>query len=209
MCPAVVFANSTACEIEQLRVRLRGPWRQGLRAVMVLLSARGLAPAEIAVLLGCHPSTVRRWIGRFNAGGVAGLADRPRCGRPRLGGPRLTRRIAALVQQPGPWTVPRLWRYLGRPALSPRTLYRRVRLAAVWRRPKLTARGDPARDQAVAAVMIRLLALPRRAVVLAEDETRLHLLPHVRASWTRRGRQPQGPPPPKELRHREHRLSVA
>jgi hypothetical protein len=158
---------------------------------MVLLSLRGLAPAEIAALLECHPSTVRRWIGRFNADGVAGLADRPRCGRPRLGGRRLGGRIAALLRQPGPWTVPRLWRYLGRPRLSPRTLYRRVRLVAAWRRPKLTARGDPAHDQAVAAIIVRLLALPRRAVVLAEDETHLHLLPHVRASWTRRGIRPQ------------------
>ena len=123
MCPAVVFANGPSCEIEQLRARLRGPWRQGLRAVMVLLSARGLAPAEIAVLLGCHPSTVRRWIGRFNASGVAGLADRPRCGRPRLGGRRLGPRITALLGQPGPWTVPRLWRYLGRPQLSPNSAH--------------------------------------------------------------------------------------
>jgi transposase len=52
---------------------------------MVLLSLRGLPPAEIAVLLECHPSTVRRWISRFNAEGVSGLADRPRYRRPRLG----------------------------------------------------------------------------------------------------------------------------
>jgi len=31
-----------------------------------------------------------------------------------------------------------------------------------------------------------LLELPRRAVVCAEDETHLNLLPHVRASWTLR-----------------------
>jgi hypothetical protein len=86
MCPAVVLTNSRSCETGQLRARLRGPWRQGLRAVMVLLSVHGLPPAEIAALLECHPSTVRRWIGRFNCEGVAGLADRPRCGRPRLGG---------------------------------------------------------------------------------------------------------------------------
>ncbi len=191
MRPACVFANSPPCQIDQLRGQLRGPWRQGLRAVMVLLSVHGLAAAEIAALLGCHPGTVRRWIGRFNAEGAAGLADRPRCGRPRLGGRRLTRRIAALLQQPGPWTVRRLWRYLGRPALSPRTLYRRVRLVAVWRRPKLTARGDPWHDHAVAAIVARLIELPRRAVVLAEDETHLNLLPHIRASWTRRGIRPQ------------------
>jgi hypothetical protein len=158
---------------------------------MVLLSLHGLPAGEIAALPECHPSTVRRWIGRFNAEGVAGLADRPRCGRPRLGGPRLGQRITALLKQPGPWTVRRIWRYLGRPALSPRTLYRRIRLVAVWRRPKLTARGDPWHDHAVAAIVARLLQLPRRAVVLAEDETHLNLLPHVRASWTRRGARPQ------------------
>jgi hypothetical protein len=36
--------------------------------------------------------------------------------------------------------------------------------------------------------MARLIDLPRRAVVLAEDETHLNLLPHVRASWTLRER---------------------
>jgi hypothetical protein len=57
-------------------------------------------------------------------------------------------------------------------------------VVAIWRWPKLTARGDPARDQVVAAIMARLIELPRRTVVCAEDETHLHLLPHVRASWT-------------------------
>jgi transposase len=191
MRPVSVFANAPSREIEQLREDLRGRWRQAARAVMVLLSLHGLPPAQIAVLLECHPATVRRWIGRFNAEGVAGLADRPRCGRPRLGGPRLTARIAALLERPGPWTLPRIWRYLGRPRLSMRTLYRRVRQVAIWRRPKLTARGDPAHDQVVAAIVARLLELPRRSVVCAEDETHLNLLPHVRASWTPRGSRPR------------------
>ena len=76
-----------------------------------------------------------------------------------------------------------------------RTLYRRVRLVAIWRRPKLTARGDPDHDHVVAGIMARLLDLPRRAVVLAEDETHLNLLPHVRASWTLRTARPQIPTP--------------
>jgi transposase len=58
----------------------RGPAGGGRRrAVMVLLSLRGLAPSQIAELLDCRPATVRRWIGRFNAEGLAGLAG--------LGGP--------------------------------------------------------------------------------------------------------------------------
>ena len=151
--------------------------------------------SQIAELLDCHPATVRRWISRFNAEGMAGLADRPRSGRPRLGGRRLTGRIAALLAWPGPWTLPRIWRYLGWPQVSLRTLYRRVRLVAIWRRPKLTARGDPDHDHVVAGIVARLLDLPRRAVVLAEDETHLNLLPHVRASWTLRTVRPQVPTP--------------
>ena len=117
--------------------------------------------------------------------------------RPRLGGKRLASRIAALLERPGPWTLPRIWRYLGRPQLSMRTLYRRVRLVAIWRRPKLTARGDPYHDHVVAGIVARLIELPRKAVVLAEDETHLNLLPHVRASWTLRGTRPQVPTPGK------------
>ena len=197
MRPVSMFANGPGREIEQLEADLHGRWRQAARAVMVLLSAHGLPPAQIAALLDCHPATVRRWISRFNDEGAAGLADRPRCGRPRLGGQRLTGRIAALLARPGPWTLPRIRRYLGWPQLSMRTLYRRVRLVAVWRRPKLTARGDPDHDHVVAGVMSRLIDLPRRSVVLAEDETHLNLLPHVRASWTLRAARPQVPTPGK------------
>jgi transposase len=191
MRPVSVFAKGPGSEIEQLRAELQGRWRQAARAVMVLLSLRGLAPSQIAELLDCHPATVRRWIGRFNAEGLAGLADRPRPGRPRLGGRQLTSRIAALLQRPGPWTLPRIRRYLGWPQVSPRTLYRRIRLVAIWRRPKLTARGDPYHDHVVAGIVARLLELPRQSVVLAEDETHLNLLPHVRSSWTLRGARPQ------------------
>src|SRR6266516_3713006 len=167
MRPVCVFAKGPGEEIERLRADLRGQWRQASRAVMVLLSLQGLPAAQIAVLLECHPATVRRWIGRFNSGGMAGLADRPRRGRPLRGGTRLASRIAALLARPGPWALPR-----------------------IWRRPKLTARGDPYHDHVVAGIIARLIELPRRAVVLAEDETHLNLLPHVRASWTLRGTRP-------------------
>ena len=109
------------------------------RAMMVLLSLHELRAPQITELLECHPATVRRWITRFNG---EGLADRPRSGRPPLGGRRLTQRITALLGRPGPWTLPRIRRYLGWPQVSPRTLYRRVRLVAIWRRPT-SAAGRP------------------------------------------------------------------
>ena len=51
-------------------------------------------------------------------------------------------------------------------------------------RPKLTAPGDPDHDHVVAGIVARLIELPRRAEVLAEDETRLNLPP----MWGRAGR---------------------
>lgn len=75
--PPSVYANAPAAERERLRGLLRGRGRTVVRAVMVLLSLHGLSPAQIAVLVEYDPATVRRWIGRFYACGVTGLADRP------------------------------------------------------------------------------------------------------------------------------------
>ncbi|MFD7814137.1 IS630 family transposase [Streptomyces sp. NPDC059785] len=184
MRPPAVFADASDAERERLRDLLRGRGRRVVRAVMVLLSLHGLSPAQIAVLVEYDPATVRRWISRFNACGAAGLADRPRSGRPKLGGRRLPTRIAALLARPGPWTVRRLHRYLHRPAMSRRTLYRRMRQVAVWRRPKLVARGDPRRPAVIAAITRRLRLLPAGTVVWAADETHVHLLPRLRSTWT-------------------------
>src|SRR6266699_5499683 len=72
MRPVSVFAEGPGSEIEQLRAELQGRWRQAARAVMVLLSLRGLAPSQIAELLDCHRprcgagsagSTPRAWPG--------------------------------------------------------------------------------------------------------------------------------------------------
>jgi transposase len=163
----------------------------GLRLVMILLSQQGWTAAAIAQVLGCDPRTVRRWVHRYNQQGTSGLADRPRSGRPRLGSRRLGARIRRLLGQPRAWTIGLLYLYLGRPAMSLRTLHRRVREVACWRRPRLVAKGDPNRDQALAELHQQLAELPSGAVVLAEDETHVNLLPWVRATWVVRGtRQP-------------------
>src|SRR5690606_28096266 len=117
-------------------------WREAARMVMVLLSAGGLTADEIGELLDYHPATVRRWIHRYNTDGAPSLADRPgRGGRP---GPGLGERICRLLARPGPWTIRRIHRRLGRPKISSRTVHRRTRERAAWRRPRLTApRGTP------------------------------------------------------------------
>jgi transposase len=166
---------------------LHAPHRSACRLVMILLSQQGWPAAAVAGLLGYDPSTVRRWIHCYQRHGVAGLADRPRSGRPRIGSPRLAARILRLLDQPRAWTTPRLWRQLGRPAISLRTLHRRVREVASWRRPRLVAKGDPDRDQVLATLHQQLNQLSHGAVVLAEDETHINLLPWVRATWIPNG----------------------
>jgi transposase len=189
MRPPSVYANPSCpagcpCDIARL---LHGPHRTGARLVMILLSCQRWPPTAIAELLGCDPATVRRWIHRYNAHGVAGLCDRPRLGRPRLGSPTIGERIGRLLAEPRSWTIGRLYQRLGRPAMSLRTLHRRVREVARWRRPRLVAKGDPDRDQILAGLRQTVAELPQGAVVLAEDETHLHLLPWVRATWIANG----------------------
>ena len=61
---------------------VRGPYRDRLRAEIVLAAAAGQASAAIARELGVCADTVRKWRRRFAAGRLAGLADAPRSGRP-------------------------------------------------------------------------------------------------------------------------------
>ena len=101
MRPAHVFAKHSAADELQIVALLQGPWRFALRLVMIWLSLRGLTASEIATLFEYDPHTVRRWINRYNAKGVAGLEDRPRSGAPRLGSAGLGRRIRMLLREPG------------------------------------------------------------------------------------------------------------
>jgi transposase len=202
MRPPSLYANRSCpagcpCDVARL---LHGPYRVGARLVMILLSCQGWPAAAIAELLGCDPATVRRWIHRYNIHGASGLADRPRAGRPRLGSPRLGARIRRLLTLPTAWTIPRLYRRLSGPAMSLRTLHRRVREVAAWRRPRLVAKGDPDRDQVLADLRQQLEDLPEGAVVLAEDETHLNLLPWVRSTWIARGTRQEVMTPGKNRR---------
>jgi len=71
-------------------------------------SAEGYPATTIAEPLGYDPSTVRRWIQRFNHEGIAGLSDRPRSGRPRLGSPGSKRASDADWPSPGPGGAPHM-----------------------------------------------------------------------------------------------------
>ncbi|GIM90707.1 hypothetical protein Ato02nite_025000 [Paractinoplanes toevensis] len=183
MRPAHVYASMSAQQHTELITALHGPWRTATRMVIVVLSAAGMSPSEIADLLHYDPKTVRTWIARHRSEGITGLPDRPRSGRPRKGSRRLGERIHTLLQTPKAWTTTRIWRALGRPAISLSTMRRRIREQARWARPRLIAKSDPNRDSICTTIRERITALPAGSVVLAEDETHIDLLARVRACW--------------------------
>ncbi len=61
---------------------VRGPYRDRLRAQIVLAAAAGSTNAAIAAQVGAHADTIRKWRRRFAAARLAGLKDAPRSGRP-------------------------------------------------------------------------------------------------------------------------------
>ena len=61
---------------------VRSPYRDRLRAQVVLAAAAGRTNAAIAARVGVHVDTVRKWRRRFATAGLAGLTDAPRSGRP-------------------------------------------------------------------------------------------------------------------------------
>jgi transposase len=87
MRPAAVPVTLTASERKILKKRVRGaktPYRDRLRAQIVLAAARGRDNERIAAGLGASVNTVRKWRSRFAERRLAGLKDLPRSGRPRV-----------------------------------------------------------------------------------------------------------------------------
>ncbi|MEV6648762.1 IS630 family transposase [Amycolatopsis sp. NPDC051371] len=143
-CPVTV----TGAIRRVLTRRSRGqktPYRDKVRAQIVLLAARRWSNTAIAAQVGITVDTVRTWRGRFAEQGLAGLADRARSGRPSRFTPVQVAQVKALACQfparagvaLSRWSCPELarevvgqgiaeamsastvWRWLAREAIKP------------------------------------------------------------------------------------------
>jgi transposase len=75
----------TANQRRELEARARKytlPYRDVVRAKMILMAADGLDNDEIAARLDTGREIVSKWRKRFFENGIAGLEERPRAGRP-------------------------------------------------------------------------------------------------------------------------------
>ena len=82
--PFVIILSDEDRAVLTARARsARCPYRDVVRARIILAAADGTPNARIATDLELHADTVRKWRRRFAAHGLAGLKDLARSGRPR------------------------------------------------------------------------------------------------------------------------------
>jgi transposase len=196
---------------ELTRLTRQAVGRVSQRAQMVLLSAQRRTVPEIAAIFGVSHATVRAWLRRFEAAGPSGLLDEPRSGRPRKLTPPIEAALVRLVTQDPQqvqadflatvWTVAMLGLALAATlgvalsATTIRTALGRLRLS--WHRPRLAMppKTDPAKAAKQWATAEAVIAAGPAATVLYADESRLQLLPLVRACWQWVGQQLRIPTP--------------
>jgi transposase len=183
--------------------------RVSRRAQIVLASVRRHSVPDIATIFSVSRHTVRLWIHRFNVYGPAGLYDEERSGRPR----KVTQEVKDTLhkmmqtdpQQEGYaltcWTVATLLLAL----MSKLQVH--LSLSAVrstlhqldlrWGRPRLGMpdKVDPEKAQKQWAMVKAVVDAPPEAVILYADESRVQLLPLIRAMWHWAGQQVRIPTP--------------
>jgi transposase len=78
----VTLSAEQRLELEARARRYTLPYRDVVRAKIVLMAAAGLDNDEIAARLDTRREIVSKWRKRFFEQGLAGLEERPRGGRP-------------------------------------------------------------------------------------------------------------------------------
>jgi len=183
--------------------------RVAQRAQLVLLSAQRRSVPELAQLFEMHRKTVRFWLRRFDAHGPAGLYDEPRSGRPSKLSEPVRHHLVEMIQQDPAysgylatfWTVAMLVLALTDKlglrlsASSVRQALHQAKLA--WGRPRLTMplKTDPQKAAKQWAIAQAVIEAGPEATVLYADESRIQLLPLIRAMWHWVGQQVRIPTP--------------
>ena len=183
--------------------------RVSQRAQMVLLSAQGRTCPAIARIFDTSDLTVRFWLRRFSADGPPGLYDEPRSGRPRKVTPEVVAHMDTVMREDPDqtghlatfWTVAMV-------ALSILTTCKvhvgasavRLTLHALgwrWGRPRLAMprKEDPDKAGKQWLIAQRVIEAGPEAVILYADESRVQLLPLIRAMWHWVGQQIRVPTP--------------
>src|SRR5512136_2488818 len=88
----ITLESEQRASLEVVARRYTSPYRDVIRAKIVLFAAQGLPNDEIARRLDTPRQVVSKWRKRFFEQGLAGLEELPRQGRPGVFSPRYRRR---------------------------------------------------------------------------------------------------------------------
>nr|QIY76728.1 IS630 family transposase [Streptomyces sp. RLB1-33] len=177
----VDLAEPVRARLRRLTASVTAQVRQVLRAKIVLAAADGLPNTAIARKLKVSVNTVRKWRGRFAAGGLAALTDAKRSGQPRVYGPQVRVAVvaAATSAPPHPEST---WSHRKIAAQVAGTVFAAISPSQVGRiladldlkphrvRGWLTRRDTPDFWQRAADICNLYLSPPEGAVVLSVDE---------------------------------------
>ncbi len=145
------------------------------RASIVLASASGQKSDEICAAVGVSPPTVKKWLDRYEAGGIeALLKDLPRPGRPKEIDPVKEAEIVRLTQQGPPLGAGTHW---SRRTLAPVADVSASTVGRVWKAHGLQPHRvetfkiskDPRFVEKLHDVVGLYLCPPERAVVFSVD----------------------------------------
>jgi transposase len=166
------------------------------RARIILLAGQGQPNRQIALKVGCRPHVVGLWRRRYQAQGVAGLADQPRPGRPvkisAVQKQEVVRRVcAAPPRYLGRWSVRTLARETGY-APSVVHLILQEHDLHPHRLRTFTFSPDPCFEEKLLEVVGLYMKPPDNAVVLCVDEkTGIQALDRTQPMLPLRGKKPR------------------
>jgi transposase len=170
----VVLSDGERELLERWARRPKSAQALALRCRIVLAAAAGVPSGEIAAQLGCTPTTVGKWRGRFARRGLDGLHDEPRPGRPRTIGDEDVERVivTTLEQQPSNAT------HWSTRSLAAKTGMSQSAISRIWRafglKPHLCETfklsPDPQFVDKVRDIVGLYLNPPEAAAVLCVDE---------------------------------------
>lgn len=202
----------TEDEREELkRMTRQAIGRVSQRAQMVLLSSQGRTCPEIAKIFEMNDASVRFWLRCFDAKGPEGLYDQPRSGRPRKATAAVAEVIQSVIgQDPNQeghvatiWTVAMLalaiFSKLGLQLAANTVRFCMQDMGLRWGRPRLAMprKVDPQKAQKQWQIAKTVIEAGPEAAILYADESRLQLLPLIRAMWHWVGQQVRVPTPGK------------
>ena len=194
----MIRVQLSTVETQQLQAQARKEvGRVSERIHFVLLCGQGQSAPEIGQMLGYTAATVRAWLTRYQAEGLAGLSDKARSGRPARANETFRDNLGQWMKiSPNRlgylatfWTVALLVTHLASQGwhLSGSTVRRTLHaLDYRWRRPRLAVtRRDPAGSAKMAVISRAMGQIQPGDHFFSLDESEFKMLPVLRAMWSK------------------------